>query len=82
VGLYFQTSAYENNKGNTGRSLHPQGASHIVPYLCISHLCYAKNKHVFEKRSMGYKNSLWAAAVRRTLQKYVFNLDKNLSSGN
>ena len=31
---------------------------------------------------MGYKNSLWAAAVRRTLQKYVFNLDKNLSSGN
>ena len=54
------------HEGNTGRSLHLQGASHIVPYLCISHLYYAK-KHVIEKKSMGYKNSLWAAAVRRTL---------------
>jgi hypothetical protein len=33
----------DKHKGNTGRSLYPQGASHIFPYLCISHLCYAKN---------------------------------------
>jgi hypothetical protein len=32
----------DKHKGNTGPSLHPQGANHTVPYLRIPHLCYAK----------------------------------------
>jgi len=40
----------DKHKGNTGCSLHPQGTNHIVPYLCIPHLCYAKT--YYWKKSM------------------------------
>jgi hypothetical protein len=53
----------------------------ILCHIYVFHI-YVTQKNVIEKKRMGYKNSLWTATVRRTLQKYVFNLDRNLSSGN
>ena len=39
----------------------------ILFHIYVFHIYITQKNMLLKKKSMGYKNSLWAAAVRRTL---------------